>query len=95
MVADLRWSKDGWRASVGAVSYSRQKDVAQNEAPSDGYTLVDAHLAYRWDRNAGNSYEVFSWMQQPDQPRSAPHTSLLRDYSRCQAWSRIGIRAFF
>ncbi len=30
--ADLRWSKDGWRASVGAVRYSRQKDVAQNEA---------------------------------------------------------------
>ena len=45
--ADLRWSKDGWRASVGAVRYSSQKDVAQNEDPSNGYTLVDAHFAYR------------------------------------------------
>ncbi|HCL86045.1 MAG TPA: hypothetical protein DIC45_05995, partial [Comamonadaceae bacterium] len=57
--ADLRWAKDGWRASVGAVRYSRQKDVAQNEEPSDGYTLVDAHFAYRWDRSDSNSYEVF------------------------------------
>ena len=79
--ADLRWSKDGWRASVGAVRYSRQKDVAQNEAPSDGYTLVDAHLAYRWDRNAGNSYEVFLDGSNLTNREVRPHTSLLRDYS--------------
>ncbi|MDU1661342.1 MAG: TonB-dependent receptor [Stenotrophomonas maltophilia] len=94
--ADLRWSKDGWRASVGAVRYSRQKDVAQNEAPSDGYTLVDAHLAYRWDRNASNSYEVFLDGSNLTNREVRPHTSLLRDYSPLPGRGvAFGIRAFF
>ena len=94
--ADLRWSKDGWRASVGAVRYSRQKDVAQNEEPSDGYTLVDAHLAYRWDRNASNSYEVFLDGSNLTNREVRPHTSLLRDYSPLPGRGvAFGIRAFF
>ena len=79
--AVLGWSLGGWRASLGAVHYSKQEDVAQNEAPSDGYTLVDAHLAYRWDRNASNSYEVFLDGSNLTNREVRPHTSLLRDYS--------------
>lgn len=94
--ADLRWSLDGWRASVGAVRYSRQKDVAQNEEPSRGYTLVDAHLAYRWDRNATNSYEVFLDGSNLTNREARPHTSLLRDYSPLPGRGvAFGIRAWF
>ncbi|WNH51402.1 TonB-dependent receptor [Stenotrophomonas oahuensis] len=94
--ADLRWSKDGWRASVGAVRYSSQKDVAQNEEPSDGYTLVDAHLAYRWDRNDSNSYEVFLDGNNLTNREVRPHTSLLRDYSPLPGRGvAFGIRAYF
>ena len=94
--ADLRWSRDGWRASVGAVRYSSQKDVAQNEDPSNGYTLVDAHLAYRWDRTDSNSYEVFLDGNNLTNREVRPHTSLLRDYSPLPGRGvAFGIRAFF
>ncbi len=94
--ADLRWSRDGWRASVGAVRYSSQKDVAQNEDTSKGYTLVDAHLAYRWDRNDSNSYEVFLDGNNLTNQEVRPHTSLLRDYSPLPGRGvAFGIRAFF
>jgi len=94
--ADLRWSKDGWRASVGAVRYSSQKDVAQNEAPSNGYTLVDAHFAYRWDRTDSNSYEVFLDGNNLTNREVRPHTSLLRDYSPLPGRGvAFGIRAYF
>jgi len=94
--ADLRWSHDGWRASLGAVRYSSQKDVAQNEQASNGYTLVDAHLAYRWDRNDSNSYEVFLDGSNLTNREARPHTSLLRDYSPLPGRGvAFGIRAFF
>ena len=94
--ADLRWSRDGWRASVGAVRYSSQKDVAQNEDPSKGYTLVDAHLAYRWDRNDSNSYEIFVDGSNLTNQEVRPRTSLLRDYSPLPGRGvAFGIRAFF
>ncbi len=94
--ADLRWSRDGWRASVGAVRYSSQKDVAQNEDPSNGYTLVDAHLAYRWDRTDSNSYEVFPDGNNLTNREVRPHTSLLRDYSPLPGRGvAFGIRAYF
>ncbi|MGH8053490.1 MAG: TonB-dependent receptor [Stenotrophomonas sp.] len=94
--ADLRWSRDGWRASVGAVRYSSQKDVAQNEEPSGGYTLVDAHMAYRWDRSGSNSYEVFLDGGNLTNREARPHTSLLRDYSPLPGRGvAFGIRAWF
>ena len=94
--ADLRWSRDGWRASVGAVRYSSQKDTAQNEAPSDGYTLVDAHFAYRWDRSDSNSYEVFLDGNNLTNQEARAHTSLLRDYSPLPGRGvAFGIRAYF
>jgi len=94
--ADLRWARDGWRASVGAIRYGSQKDVAQNEAPSDGYTLVDAHLAYRWDRSGGNSYELFLDGSNLTDREVRPHTSLLRDYAPLPGRGvAFGIRAWF
>lgn len=94
--ADLRWAKNGWRASVGAVRYSSQKDVAQNEEPSNGYTLVDAHVAYRWDRTDSNSYEVFLDGSNLTNREVRPHTSLLRDYSPLPGRGvAFGIRAYF
>ncbi|MFB5205344.1 hypothetical protein, partial [Stenotrophomonas sp. 3diitr2024] len=59
----------------GAVRYSRQKDVAQNEEPSNGYTLVDAHLAYRWDRNASNSAASSNTAPAPRCPDSPSQVS--------------------
>ena len=93
--ADLAWSLDGWRAALGAVRYSRQDDVAQGEASSPGYTLVDAHLGYRWD-NPQASWEVFLDGRNLTNEDARPHTSLLRDYSPLPGRGiGFGIRAYF
>ncbi|WP_368562358.1 TonB-dependent receptor [Pseudoxanthomonas sp. UTMC 1351] len=93
--ADLNWALGGWRASVGAVRYAKQDDVAQNEEPSPGYTLVDAHLAYRWDRNA-SSWEIFLDGRNLTDKEARPHTSLLREYAPLPGRGvGFGIRAYF
>ncbi|WP_372012359.1 TonB-dependent receptor [Pseudoxanthomonas sp. 10H] len=94
--ADLSWELDGWRASLGAVRYQRQDRVAQNEEPSPGYTLVDAHLAYRWDRSSGNSWEVFLDGNNLGDREVRPHTSLLREYAPLPGRAvAFGVRAWF
>ena len=93
--ADLGWSLGGWRASVGAVRYGKQDDVAQNEEASDGYTLVDAHVAYRWERTA-SSWEVFLDGSNLTDEEARPHTSLLRDYAPLPGRGvAFGLRAYF
>lgn len=94
--ASLAWTLDGWRASLGAVRYQRQDDVAANEEPSPGYTLVDAHLAYRWDRGDGNSWEVFLDVTNLGDEEARPHTSLLRDYAPLPGRAvAFGVRVWF
>jgi iron complex outermembrane receptor protein len=94
--ADLSWERDGWRASLGAVRYMEQDEVAQNEEPSPAYTLVDAHLAYRWDREGGNSWELFLDGNNLGDQEARPHTSQLRDYAPLPGRAvAFGIRAWF
>lgn len=93
--ADLGWSLGGWRASVGAVRYSKQDDVAEGEEASPGYTLVDAHFGYRWD-HPETSWEVFLDGRNLTNEEARPHTSLLRDYSPLPGRGiGFGIRAYF
>ncbi len=93
--ADLGWSLGGLRASVGAVRYDSQDRVADNEEPSAGYTLVDASLAYRWDRPA-SSYEVFLNGNNLTDQEARPHTSLLREFAPLPGRSvAFGVRVFF
>ncbi len=93
--ASVGWELSGWRASVGAVRYDKQDRVAANERPSDGYTLVDAHLAYHWDTtNVG--WEVFLDGSNLTDEEARPHTSFLRDLAPLPGRSlAFGIRAFF
>ncbi|MBD9368550.1 TonB-dependent receptor [Xanthomonas sp. XNM01] len=94
--ADLNWTLGGFRASVGAVRYDAQDKVAQNEEASPGYTLVDAHLAYRWERATGNAWELFLDGSNLGDKEVRPHTSLLRDYAPLPGRAvAFGIRAWF
>ncbi|RYZ72362.1 MAG: TonB-dependent receptor [Lysobacteraceae bacterium] len=93
--ADLAWSWTGWRASLGAVHYLAQERVAADERSSDSYTLLDAHLAYRWELPAA-SWEVFLDGNNLGNREIRPHTSLLRDFAPLPGRSlAFGIRAFF
>ncbi|MEH6418742.1 TonB-dependent receptor [Pseudomonas sp. CGJS7] len=92
---ELRWNADSWRASLGATRYMKQDKVAANETPTDGYTLVDAHLAYHWD--AGNlGYELFLDGTNLTDQTARVHTSFLKDSVVLPGRGvDFGVRVFF
>lgn len=93
--AGISFDHGGWRVSANAVRSMKQNDVAQGEAPSAGYTLVDAHLAYRWDR-ANTTWEAFLDGANLTDQEARPHTSLLRDYAPLPGRSvAFGLRVWF
>ncbi|MFP7722681.1 TonB-dependent receptor [Lysobacter sp. A3-1-A15] len=93
---ELRWTSGAWRASLGAVRYARQDDVAAFETPTPGYTLVDAHLAWHLDTPGGNAWEVFLDGSNLLDEEARPHTSFLKDLSPLPGRGiSFGVRAFF
>ena len=92
----LRWERDGWRASLGAVRYARQDDVAAFEEATAGYTLVNAHLAWHLDTAGGREWEVFVDGSNLTNREARPHTSVLKDLVPLPGRNVVfGVRAFF
>lgn len=93
--AQLRWASNGWRASLGATHVARQDDIAVNETPTDGYTLVDVHAAYHFDR--GNTgWELFLDGSNLTDQVARVHTSFLKeDVMLPGRGVSAGIRAYF
>lgn len=93
--ADLRWESGAWRASLGAVRYMRQDDVAIGETPTGGYTLVDAHVAYHWD-SGERGWEVFVDGRNLGNEEAHVHTSFLKDAVVLPGRGlTFGVRTFF
>ncbi|MDQ3040206.1 MAG: TonB-dependent receptor, partial [Pseudomonadota bacterium] len=93
--AQLRWKHDGWRAALGATRNNRQDKLAQNETPTAGYTLVDAHATRHFD--AGTmSWELFADATNLTNQVGRVHTSFLKDAVILpgRAFS-FGVRVFF
>jgi iron complex outermembrane receptor protein len=94
--AELEWVAGQWRASLGATRYARQDDVAEHEAATPGYTLVDAHLAWHMDTAGGNSWEVFLDGNNLLDEEARPHTSFLKELAPLPGRGlEFGVRAFF
>lgn len=93
--ADLNWSLDGWRARVGAVRVADQDDVAALESATEGYTRVDAGLAYHWDvGNAG--WEAFFEGRNLTDVDARVHTSYLKDFAPLPGRNlAVGLRVAF
>ncbi|TXH69119.1 MAG: TonB-dependent receptor [Lysobacteraceae bacterium] len=93
--ADLRWQADTWRASIGATRVMRQSDVAPDETSTDGYTLLDAHFAYRWSRDSFD-WEVFVDGNNLGDAKARVHTSYLKDTVVLPGRNlALGVRLFF
>jgi len=76
--ADLGWDTGAWRASLGAVRYASQDEVAVGETPTAGYTLVNAHLAYHRDNDL-YGWELFLDGNNLTDAEARVHTSFLKD----------------
>jgi iron complex outermembrane recepter protein len=92
---DAAWSLGAWSASLGAVRYEDQKRVAKNEAPSEAYTLVDAHAAYAF-KARGVRWQAFIDANNLLDDEARAHNSFLR-YRAPMAGraARLGLRAHF
>jgi len=94
--AELRWERGAWRASLGAVRYLQQDDVAAHESTTPGYTLVDAHVAWHLDTDGGNAWEVFLDGSNLLDEEARPHTSFLKDLVPLPGRGvAFGVRTFF
>ncbi len=91
----LNWSREGWRASVGAIRYGTQDRVAEFEEQTSGYTLVNANLAYRF--SGGNSdWEVFLDGRNLTDREARVHTSFLKELAPLPGSGiGFGVRAWF
>ncbi|MEE7547434.1 TonB-dependent receptor, partial [Xanthomonas sp. Kuri4-1] len=93
--AQLRWETSAWRASLGATRYNKQDKVAAGETPTDGYTMVDAHLAYHVDAGA-TAWEVFLDGNNLTNQDARVHTSFLKDDVMLPGRNAsFGVRLFF
>ncbi|HSD17276.1 MAG TPA: TonB-dependent receptor [Thermomonas sp.] len=94
--SELRWERGSWRASVGAVRYLEQDDVAAFEDATPGYTLVDAHVAWHIDTASGREWEVFVDGSNLTDREARPHTSFLKDVAPLPGRNVVlGARLFF
>lgn len=92
---DLAWNSDSLRASLGAVRYAKQDDVALGETPTEGYTLVNAHLAYHFDHDT-LGWELFLDGSNLTNEEARVHTSFLKDSVILPGRGfSVGVRTFF
>lgn len=93
--ASLHWTREGWRASIGAISYAEQDRVAEFEGETGGYTLINANLAYRF-RGGPNDWEVFLDGRNLGDREARVHTSFLKELAPLPGRGvAFGVRAWF
>ena len=93
---ELRWQGAQWRASLGAVRYAGQDDVARFETTSPGYTLVHASVAWHRDGADGNAMELFVDGRNLLDEEARVHTSVLKDLAPLAGRGvTAGVRVFF
>ena len=56
---EFRWTGNAWRAGLGIVHTGAQDDVDAFETPTDGYTMINADVAYTFINNERGSWEAF------------------------------------
>lgn len=66
-------------SSLGVAWYDRQDRVAEFERPTDGYTLVDFEVSYRWERRRPGVLVFLKGSNLLDE-EARRHSSPLKDY---------------
>lgn len=93
--AKLNYSAGAWRAELAAFRYARQERVAAYETETDGYTMVDANIGYKWPFATG-SVLVFVKGSNLTDVDARRHTSPLKEYAPLPGRSGLlGLRVEF
>jgi iron complex outermembrane receptor protein len=74
---------------------SAQRDVAQNELPTDAYTMLNAYANWRI-RSGSVAWDLFARANNLLNQEARNHTSLIKDIAPLGARSlMVGVRAIF
>ena len=93
--AELDWSREAWRARLGATRVADQHEVAAGESPTEGHTRVDASLAYHWDVGSAG-WEAFLEGRNLTDAEARVHTSFLKDVAPLPGRNlALGLRVSF
>jgi iron complex outermembrane receptor protein len=92
---EINWNLGGWRAGVGAQRYERQDEVAEFEEPTDGFSLLNANVAYHWD--VGDiGWEAYLRATNLGDREARMHTSVLKEDAPLPGRNLLfGVRVFF
>jgi iron complex outermembrane receptor protein len=94
--SELSWHNDDWRASLGAVRYFSQDDVAEFETDTAGFTLVNARVAWSFFNNDRQSWEAFVNADNLTNQTARLSTSIIKDQAPLAGRSfSIGVRGLF
>jgi len=93
--AGVDWHLGAARASLDYQRVSRQSDVAPEEAPTDGYDMLDINLGYRFDLGAAG-LEAFAGVANLFDEEARVHTSFLKNFAPLPGRNyRFGLRGRF
>lgn len=77
--SELQFDNNQWSAEIGVVKYFEQDHTAPSERATEGYTLLDARVAYQFPLSQGSSGSVFLALDNITDEEARVHTSFLKD----------------
>lgn len=93
--AELVYERGPWEFGVGLRHTARQNRFSSEETSTDDYTLLDAHIGYRF-AIASTTYEVFAKGTNLNNQEARVHTSFLKDFAPLPGRNFVfGLRARF
>lgn len=96
MGADLIWKGSSWRGGLGVVRTNSQDELDAFEAPTAGYTLVNANLSYAFSTGEGNDWEAFIQGNNLTDQDARLATSVVKDAVPLPGRNiGVGLRMFF
>ena len=95
LAAELAYQQDALSADIRATRYFKQDKVAELEQPTDGYTLVDASVSYRFELGMQELTVYLKGQNLTDQ-QARVHSSFLKDVAPLPGRSlALGLRGRF
>ena len=71
----------GLRGALSTFRYAKQDRIAENETPTNGYTLVDASVSYEWSLSDASTLQAFLKGNNLTDTEARRHTSPLKEYA--------------
>ncbi|MFZ9310975.1 MAG: TonB-dependent receptor [Arenimonas sp.] len=94
--AGWNWQTGKWQGGIGIIRTNSQKDTADYETPTDGYTLVNANINYVLHDGADASWEVFLQGNNLGNVEARSATSAIKDLVPMPGRAiSAGIRVYF